>query len=355
MQKILFIVPQPKKISPSARFRIELYEQTLIENGFECRFAFFWDTTGSQILYKKGNVVKKSFNLLKGFLRRVETLFFVHRYDFVFILRETTPIGPPVFEWLYAKLFNRKIIYDFDDAIWVNQAQGNNAWVKSFKAFWKVKKICRWSYKVSAGNRYLYNYAIHYSQQVIINPTCVDTVNRHNMLKQQDTATIVIGWTGSFSQLICLDEVITVLQSLEKKYVFEFLVIADKDAQLPLKGYKFIKWTEASEIEDLLKINIGIMPLPDNEFTRGKCGFKLIQFMALGIPVAASPVEVNSVIVDEGKNGFLCTTAEQWFVALEKLLADASLRKRLGTNGREKIIHNYSLQSNTQNILSLFR
>lgn len=355
MKKILFILPVPQKISPSARFRVELYQDFLTENGFICDNTFFWDAEISKILYKKGGVIRKTLGLLKGFLRRSKTLLYVHRYDFIFILRETTPIGPPVFEWLYAKLFRKKIIYDFDDAIWVNQAQGNNAWVKALKSFWKIRVICRLSYKVSVGNKYLYDYATRYNPDVIINPTCVDTVNWHNILKQQNTKKVVIGWTGSFSQLICLDEVIAVLQRLEEKHVFEFVVIADKNPRLPLKNYTFIKWNEPSEIEDLLKLNIGIMPLPDNEFTRGKCGFKLIQFMALGIPVAASPVEINAKIVDENENGFLCTSEEDWYNALEKLILNVHLREQMGIKGRAKIIDNYSVESNKLKVLSLFQ
>ncbi|MEO6723430.1 MAG: glycosyltransferase [Ferruginibacter sp.] len=355
MKKILLIVPSPKKISPSARFRIELYENLLAANGFECQSNFFWSEEASRYLYSRGKFFQKSLWLMQGFFRRTITLFRIRKCDYIFILRETTPIGPPIFEWLYAKLFRRRIIYDFDDAIWVNQAQGNNAWVKIFKCFWKVKAICKWSYRVSVGNKYLYNYAIQHNTKVIINPTCVDTSKKHNVLKHQNTEKVIIGWTGSFSQLICLEEVLDVLQALEKKYEFEFIVIANKDPMLPLKHYRFIKWVEATEINDLLNFNIGIMPLPDDEFTRGKCGFKLIQYLSLGIPVVASPVAVNKEIVDQEENGFLCKTKEEWYASLEKLLLDVQLRQKMGANGREKIIHNYSLLSNEATFLSLFQ
>jgi glycosyltransferase involved in cell wall biosynthesis len=355
MKKILLIVPSPKKIAPSARFRIELYEDFLAENGFECTSNSFWSEETTRVLYKSGNFLRKFLGVLQGVGHRLQTLFHLHQYDYILIHRETMPLGPPVFEWIYAKLFKKKIIYDFDDAIWVNQAYGSNAWVRPFKSFWKIKAICRWSYRVSVGNRYLYNYAVQYNPAVIVNPTCVDTVHRHNVLKEQNTERIVIGWTGSFSLLMFLNEVIDVLQALERKYDFDFIVIADKDPQLPLKNFQYIKWTEATEITDLLKFNIGIMPLPDDEFTRGKCGFKLIQYMSVGIPVVASPVEVNSIIVDQGETGFLCTTNEQWYDALEKLLTDLELRREMGRKGREKIIRDYSKISNGPIILSLFK
>ena len=144
------------------------------------------------------------------------------------------------------------------------------------------------------------------------------------------------------------------LLELEKKYSFDLIVIADKNPQLPLKGFKFIKWNRESEIEDLLNCNIGIMPLTDLAFAEGKCGFKIIQFLSLGIPTVASPVGVNKVIIEEAVNGFLCTSKEQWYFSLEKLLVNAELRQRMGAAGRERIEKKYSVQSNTINFLSLF-
>jgi glycosyltransferase involved in cell wall biosynthesis len=354
MKKILFVVPFPKKIYPSERFRIEVYEKELQEKGFEYDTIFFWDYYARSILYKKGLVAHKIAAVIKGFFRRLKSLTIIHRYDYIFILREAAPIGPPVFEWIYTHIFKKKIIYDFDDAIWIPQISDTNSWARFAKAFWKVKRNCRWAYKVSVGNSYLHNYAIQYNQNVIINPTCVDTVNRHNIIKEQHAEKVVIGWTGSFSTLHYLDEIVPALKELEKKYEFEFLVIADQNPNLPLKGFKFIEWKLVSEIEDLLTINIGIMPLDNDEFSKGKNGFKLIQFLSLGIPVAASPIGVNVQIVDEGVNGFLCQTQQEWVNALQKLLSDEILRRQMGLNGRKKIEENYSVVANKGRFLSMF-
>lgn len=354
MKKILFVVPFPQKIYPSERFRIELYENALRQNNFEFQTVFFWDNYARNILYNEGRVFQKMMGVFKGFLRRIKTLFIVGQYDYVFILREASPIGPPIFEWFYARVFRKKMIYDFDDAIWIPQISASNSWVKSAKAFWKVKRNCQWAHKVSVGNSFLYSYAIQYNHNVLINPTCVDTVNKHNIIKEQHTDKIVIGWTGSFSTLHYLNEVIYVLEELEKHHDFEFLVIADQNPNLPLKSFRFKEWSEQTEVEDLINCNIGIMPLYNNEFTKGKCGFKIIQFLSLGIPVVASPIGVNAQIVDENVNGFLCQSKHEWIQALEKLLSDAELRKTMGINGRKKIEDNYSEASNRANFLSLF-
>jgi glycosyltransferase involved in cell wall biosynthesis len=355
MKKILFVVPFPKNIYPSERFRLELYEDSLKEKGFDFDMVYFWDYYARSILYKEGMVVQKFISLIKGFLRRIKMLFIVYKYDYVFVLREVAPIGPPFFEWMVSKVFRKKLIYDIDDAIWIPQMTGSNSWTKFAKSFWKVKYICKWAYKVSVGNNYLQDFASKYNNNVTLNPTCVDTEKKHNRIKEQHTSKIVIGWTGSFSTLHYLNEIVPVIKELEKKYSFEFLVIADQNPNLPLKSFKFIEWNGKTEIDDLLTCNVGIMPLVDDEYSNGKCGFKIIQFLSLGIPVVASPVGVNAKIVDEHKNGFLCKTQASWINALEKLISDADVRQKMGADGRNKIVTHYSKAANTAGFLSLFK
>ena len=167
---------------------------------------------------------------------------------------------------------------------------------------------------------------------------------------------MTIGWTGSHSTLKYLKAIIPVLQSLEQKYSqIQFLVIADRDPQLPLQRYRFAKWRRETEITDLASIDIGIMPMPDDEWTRGKCGFKALQYMAMEIPAVVSPVGVNKEIIENGVAGFLCESPDEWFTALESLLLHAEIRMVMGLRGRRKIISSYSVASNSANFLSLFQ
>src|SRR5258706_15067324 len=108
---------------------------------------------------------------------------------------------------MYAKLFRKKVIFDFDDSLWVPVRSYNNEWSEYFKCYWKVASVCKWAYKVSAGNRYLYDYAGKFNKNVVLNPTCVDTENKHNVVKDQHTDKIKIGWTGSFTTLPFLDSI----------------------------------------------------------------------------------------------------------------------------------------------------
>jgi glycosyltransferase involved in cell wall biosynthesis len=151
-----------------------------------------------------------------------------------------------------------------------------------------------------------------------------------------------------------LDIVFPVIKKLEEQYSFEFVVIANKPPVSTCQSLRFIPWNIQTEIDDLLRFNIGIMPLVDDEWARGKCGFKALQYMALGIPALVSPVGINKDVVDHGINGYHCFTDEDWYKYLEMLLKDESLRSRMGNSARIKIEKNYSVASNTDNFLSLF-
>ena len=176
----------------------------------------------------------------------------------------------------------------------------------------------------------------------------------HGKTKQYNNGRLNIGWTGSHSTLKYLNEIIPVINELQKDFDFNFLVIADKNPLLPFKNFQFIPWNVSTEADDLLKLDIGVMPLLADEWTEGKCGFKLIQYFACGIPAVASPVGVNKIIVEEGVNGFLCSTNADWKSSLQKLLADQFLRQKMGMAGRKKIIEYYSIQSQVAKFIQLF-
>ena len=352
MRNIYFIVPAPPGISPSQRFRHEHYLSKLSENNFHFKTGSFYSLKSWKILYTHGHKFRKILFVVYGFFRRLKDLFEMSNYNYIYIHREAAPVGPPFFEWMIAKVFRKKIIYDFDDAIWIPVTSEYNTAASKFKWPGKVAQICRWSYTISVGNQFLKEFAVQKNPSVFIVPTVIDTKGLE--IQDQRTSKPAIGWTGSFSTLKYLDIVLPVLQELQEKYDFTFIVIADKDPKLALKNYRFIKWRRETEIEDLLNFHIGIMPLYDDELSRGKCGFKAIQYMSLGIPAVVSPVGVNVDIVENGINGFLCSTEEDWKTKLQKLLEDASLRTNLGLAASQKIKEQYSVEATTQSFLNLF-
>jgi len=352
---ILFLLPYPLNQAPSQRFRVEAYFFLLTENRISFETNLFFDEKAWNILYKKGSLLQKATAVIRGFARRFYfVLFKAKKYSYIFIHREAAPLGPPFFEWWLTNLLRKKIIYDFDDAIWIPNVSPSNKLASIVKCFWKVKWICRWSYKVSAGNDFLADYARQYNGKVVYNPTCVDMKTSYNKLAMHQNDPPVIGWTGSHSTIQFLAEGIPALQQLEKKESFRFLTICDEKPLFNVKSLEFIQWNAETEINDLLKMNMGIMPLKKDPWSEGKCGFKLIQYLALGIPALATPVGVNKTIIEHGVNGYLCNDDDEWMQYLSELLHDKEKRKAFGKNGREKILKKYSIDSNAQNFLSLF-
>ncbi|UOR03938.1 glycosyltransferase [Hymenobacter aerilatus] len=352
---ILFLVPYPLGRAPSQRFRFEQYFETLAAAGYQYRVAPFISETTWNILYLPGHHVQKAWGILKGFLRRAIQLFTAHRYDYVFVHREASPIGPPLFEWLLAKVWKKKIIYDFDDAIWIPNTSAANKVVAGIKWHHKVGSICRWAYKVSCGNAYLREYAQQFNPNAIINPTTIDTVHLHNRVRNQEAeGRLVIGWTGTHSTLKYIWQVVPVLAKLEKEFDFEFRVISNQPPTLPLRSLVYQPWRKEAEIADLLAFHVGLMPLEDDKWAQGKCAFKALQYMALGEPALVSPVGMNTEVVTDGLNGNICATPAEWEVALRRLLQDPDLRTRMGQAARQTVEQRYSVTANRPTFLALF-
>ncbi|MEM1135524.1 MAG: glycosyltransferase family 4 protein [Bacteroidota bacterium] len=352
--KILILAPYPRQQAPSQRFRFEQYLDILEENGINYDYEPFIDDNTWKILHKPGYFFQKVTGVIRAFIRRFIKILSLKPYAYIFIHREASHIGPPVFEWIIAKIFKKKIIFDFDDAIWLPNYTAHNKAFNKLKYYAKIKKILCWSHKVSAGNTYLANFAREFNTEIKVNPTTIDTLHYHNNVKKQNTKAVVVGWTGTITTIKYLQSLIPVITKLEKHYNFTFKVIANENPNFDLKSFSFKKWEKATEIEDLLSFNVGLMPLVEDKWSKGKCGFKALQYMSLGIPALVSPVGVNTEIVTHGKDGFICETEADWFLYLEKLINDAPLREVLGKTARQTIIKKFSVKSNTQNFISLF-
>lgn len=356
MARILFLIPYPVGKAPSQRFRFEQYLGALTAAGHTYRLVPFLSDATWAILYKSGHTAAKVLGIVMGFLRRLKVLFAALAYDFVFVHREAAPLGPPAFEWLIAKVLGKRIIYDFDDAIWLPAISDANRLAASLKWHQKVGSICRWAYRNSCGNAYLTDYARQFNPRTVVNPTTIDTEYLHNRVRDQAVpGRFVIGWTGTHSTLKYLDQVVPVLSRLEAEgLAFEFRVISNQPPALALRSLVYVPWSKATEIDDLLTFHVGLMPLEDDPWANGKCAFKALQYMALGIPALVSPVGMNTEVVQHGHNGFVCTTPADWEANLRQLIAEPTLRHTLGQAARATVTQRYSVQSNTGNFLALF-
>jgi glycosyltransferase involved in cell wall biosynthesis len=361
LRKILFIIPYPLFEAPSQRFRFEQYLPLLREKGFEYEIESFLISEDWRSIYAPGHYLKKFKLITMGWLRRIQLLFSLRDVAFVFIHREAAPFGPPVLEWIMAKLLKKKIIYDFDDAIWATDKQREPWAERLIRWRSKIGSVISWSHRVSCGNEYLCNYARNFTtdDKVVLNPTVIDTDTAYNpelFSVNKDPRRVTIGWTGSRSTLKYARSLMPVLQQLVAEFPqVDVLIIADQDDGLNTERFYFRKWSSATETSDLLQMDIGIMPLPDDPWAKGKCGLKALQYMALRIPSVISPVGVNTVIIENGVNGFLCGTDEEWKKVLSRLIEDAVLRKKIGQTSRETVVTSYSVNANSDVFLSLFQ
>ena len=353
-KKILFLVNHRKNRSPSQRFRFEQYLDYFNENGYDYELATLLNEQDDKLFYSKGNWVRKLFLVIQSFRKRLKDVKRTDRFDIVFIQREAFFIGTTYFEKKLSRL-PVKVIFDFDDSIWLpNVSLGNKKlqWLKNSN---KTKALIGLADFTIVGNQYLGDYAKQFNKHVQIIPTTIDTEYHKNKAHEKSNTPICIGWTGTATTIKHFEMVIPVLIKLKERYNNQiyFKVIGENEytnEDLEIKG---TQWSLNTEIEDLSEIDIGIMPLPNDQWTQGKCGFKGLQYMSLEIPTIMSPVGVNTEIIENGVNGFLAKTEEEWLTTISMLIESSELRSSIGAAGRKTIIKNYSVEANKQKYLDL--
>jgi glycosyltransferase involved in cell wall biosynthesis len=349
--KVLFWVPYPTE-GASNRYRVEQYLSYLKTAQIKCSLRPFWSSCAYKILYKPRHYFKKLFFLIIGTISRILDLIRVMNYDVVFIHREAYPIGGPFFETILS-IRRKPFIFDFDDAIFLPASSRTNNFIERFKNPNKVAKIIEMSRYVIAGNHYLLDFALQYNRYVSIIPTPIDTQRYYPEVKKCNDE-IVIGWIGSVTTLGFLDSMRDIFIKISKQFSrVKFKIVGGHFFIDSLSNIISKPWSLEEEIEDLRTFDIGIMPMPDNQWTRGKCGFKAILYMSMGIPCVCSPVGVNKEIITDGVNGFLADTKDEWIGKLSLLIENPQLRQRIGLAGRKTVEERYSVKVNVPKFLEI--
>ncbi|HSD47950.1 MAG TPA: glycosyltransferase family 4 protein [Pyrinomonadaceae bacterium] len=340
--------------SPGQRYRLEQWDPLLRARGVEITYAPFEDDELHAIVYKPGRMGKKLQLVTRNLARRLSTISKARKYDLIYILREAALLGPPVFERL---IYQQRIpfVFDFDDAIFVSYRSPSNGYLSYLKFASKTKTICRLASHVMVGNPYLAEYARQVNDNVTVVPTTIDTEKYQVRRPATDDGPLTIGWTGSFSTVQHLDTLRGALKKLAETENFRLRVIGTPAYELSPIGVEAMPWRAATELEDLRKIDIGVMPLPDDNWSKGKCGLKALQFMALGIPTICSPVGVNTDIIHDNENGFLAGTEAEWVDKLSRMLRSAELRRRLGDAGRATVEEKYSAATQAPRVYEIFK
>lgn len=357
MPRILFIAAHRPGRSPSQRFRFEQYLNMLKENGFDFDFSYLIPEKYDKKFYSQGYYFAKFLVMLNGIFIRIKDILSANRYDIIFVQREAFMTGTTFFEKQFSKS-KAQLIFDFDDSIWLSNVSDGNRNLEWIKDYAKTGKIIELADQVIAGNRYLKNYALHFNPNVQIIPTTIDThYHKRNAASNANKTCVCIGWTGTSTTLRHFKLIIPALNKIRDRFgnSVEFKVIVDTPYDEPSLNIRSTTWNKNTEIGDLSSIDIGIMPLPDDDWARGKCGFKGLQYMALEIPTVMSPVGVNTEIIEEGRNGFLATTENEWVEKLSALVLSKDLRKQIGEEARKTVVEKYSVESQKGNYISLFR
>ena len=352
--RVLALVPSVFDTAPGQRFRIEQWDALLRESGVEIVYAPFECEELHSIISSRGRFGAKLRLIIRAFANRVRELFGLGDFDAIYVFREAALFGPAIFEY-WIKFFGAPMIFDFDDAVFIPYVSPSNGHLSRLKFPGKTRAICRLSSHVMAGNRYLAEYACRVNPNVTVIPTTIDTDKYLPESSKPESPTPVIGWSGSFSTVQHLNILRAPLRRLAAREKFRLRIVGAPDYRLDGVEVESVPWRSRTEIEDLRVIDIGMMPLPDDDWSRGKCGLKALQYMALGIPAICSPVGVNSDIIRDGVNGFLASTEDDWVEKLATLLRSAELRKRFGLAGRRTVESRYSARSQVPRVLEIFK
>jgi glycosyltransferase involved in cell wall biosynthesis len=327
----------------SFRHRFEQYLPYLERAGFECTVSPLFDDDYLDSRLTSSNRIPGA--MARGFLRQLGHVMRAGRYDLVIIGVELFPYLPAVFE-RYLTLRGIPYVFDFDDPTFHYYDLSLNPIVRMLLGK-KVRKVAAGAAHVFAGSPYLVDYVRAVNSAVEYLPTVID-LNRYTRIRdftQPSHKPFTIGWIGQLSTAHYVTTLAPVFERFCRSHNARLLLIGSGPVDLPNLPVEVRAWDEARETSDLLEFDVGLMPLTDDPWSRGKCGFKLIQYMASGTPVIASPVGVNREIVEPGVTGVLADTPQQWNDALEQLASDRALCARLGAAGRARVERDYCVQA----------
>ena len=335
----------------STRYRLLQFLPALAQAGIEVEWHSLLgpDHMARLVAGRRGSVA----GLPMAYLRRARALRKAGTFDLLWVYGELFPFVPEMIE-LAAVRADVPVIYDWDDAFYLAYQEHRRGLVRHLLGD-KFEQLLKSAAAVTCGNRVLRDYAEPFCKRSLIFPTVVDTDRWRPAAPSSGPP--VIGWIGSPTTWANMRPLLGILARLHQDSGVRIRAVgAGNAAQADrFEGLDLVEWNEGTEIAEVQRFTIGIMPLLDRGFERGKSGFKLIQYMSCGLPVMASPVGVNSSIVREGVNGFLASSEVQWETGLRRLIADVKLRAGFGAAGRDITVADYSLASQAPRLIELFR
>jgi glycosyltransferase involved in cell wall biosynthesis len=354
--RVLALSPIPEE-GAGCRFRIAQFIPYLERAGIHVTLRSLFTPEFFRLVYRRGHRLRKAVTFASLALKRLDSLRDASQFDVVFIYREIFPIGPALVERLLALPGRPPVVFDFDDAIFLPSVSDANRFIGALKQPGKVKTIIRVADHVIAGNDYLAAYAQRFNRAVTTIPTCVDTDRFVPRAAAAPAgAPPIVGWIGSPTTATYVNDLAPVLRRVAATDRYVLRVSGTGTAiEMPGVDIDSVRWSLEDEVRLFNSCDVGVYPLTDDEWSRGKCGFKAIQFMACGVPVVASAVGVNREIIRDGVNGFLASTEAEWVEKIRRLLTDEALRRRIAAAGRETIERSYSLRVHAPSLATTLR
>ena len=335
----IFILSRYDDLGASSRVRYLQYLNHFENCGWTIKVSPFFSNDYLKALYSGNSRLQ---NVVSSYMRRLVTILQSCKFDVLIIEKELFPFLPAWFEKVLSHL-NIPYIVDYDDAQFHRYDTHQNIVVRSILKY-KIDAVMRQASVVTVGNEYLAKHAYKAgAKRIEIIPTAVD-VSQYLPSTQKIDDSPIVGWIGTPQTSHYLRNLLPIFEKLNHKTSVRFVAVGARSIDFSGTLVEIVNWSKDTEIEAIQSFSIGIMPLPDSPWERGKCGYKLIQCMACAKPVVASPVGVNNEIVEPGVNGYLAKTLEEWHDYLYILLINPESRYLMGLSGRQKVVLNYSTQ-----------
>jgi len=346
--KSILVLTKYGDLAATTRQRFLQYQEELESNGIRLIIEPLLNNEYLQNKFKGFRI--KKLVIMRSYLRRLKLLILKKDFDAIWVQYELFPYLPSMFEKLIS-LPGKPVLSDFDDAIF-HQYDDHSSLLFRTILKKKLDPLLKRSNLTICGNDYLQNWAKNHCSNTYVVPTVVDTT-KYIHLKKKISKQIVIGWIGSPSTWNYVQKIKKPLNQILKTHNVTTLVVGSGNQNTPDNLFKFVDWSLESEISLIQSMDIGIMPLTEDLWSQGKCGYKLIQYMACGLPVIASPVGVNKKLVKNGVNGFLANSEEEWIEFLDLLIRDPELRSKMGAEGRKIVEKFYSLEVHGPRVSSI--
>jgi len=353
-KKILIVCPHPEGVAPGQRLKYEQYFDSWRASGYELTISPFMSRRFWQIVYRKGHWIEKILWTIWGYLIRIKDLIRLPFYDGYYVFLWVTPFGFPIFERLFTRL-NKKLIYDIDDMVFLGHVSDANKFILHLKGKSKMIYFMRKAKHVITCTPKLDEFVRQFNSKTtdISSTINTETYQAKKEADYQAKSPIVLGWSGSHSTskyLHLLDRVLREVSGLKN---IKLRVIGDAEFEINGVEVEAMEWRRESEVKDLSQIDIGLYPLPNEDWVYGKSGLKALQYMALGIPTIATDIGANKRVISDSEDGFLVNSEKEWVERILNLIENVDLRRKIGQNARQKVETQFSIKANQKKYLNI--